>query len=48
LNVNEFITMHDAREKLQAWKDDYSALRSRGSLGDLTPSEFATTLSGQP
>jgi putative transposase len=47
LNVNEFITMHDAREKLQAWKEDYNALRPHGSLGNLTPSEFARMRSGQ-
>ncbi len=48
LNVNEFITMHDAREKLRAWQDDYNHHRPHGSLGHLTPSEFATMRSGQP
>ena len=48
LNVNEFITMLDAREKLKAWQDDYNHRRPHGSLGHLTPSEFATIRSEQP
>lgn len=47
-NVNEFVTMHDAREKLKAWQDDYNTCRPHGSLGHLTPSEFATKRSGKP
>jgi putative transposase len=42
VNVNEFITMPDVREKLKAWPDDYSHRRPHGLLGHLTPSEFAT------
>jgi len=48
LNVNEFITMHEVHEKLKAWQDDYNHCRPHGSLGHLTPSEFATMRSGQP
>ena len=48
LNVNEFITMPDVREKLTAWQYDYNHRRPHGSLGHLTPSEFATMRSGQP
>jgi len=48
LNVNEFITLHDAREKLRAWQDDYNHHRPHGSLGDLTPSEFVSSRSVQP
>lgn len=40
LNVNEFITMHDVRQKLLAWQHDYNHFRPHGSLGHLTPSEF--------
>ena len=32
--------MHDVREKLQAWQDDYNHHRPHGSLGHLTPTEF--------
>jgi hypothetical protein len=32
LNVNEFITMEDARQKLKAWQADYNDFRPHGSL----------------
>lgn len=48
LNVHEFVTLHDAQQKLQAWQDDYNHQRPHGSLGHLTPSEFARTRSVQP
>lgn len=48
LNANAFVTMHEAREKLKAWQDDYNTRRPHGSLGHLTPSEFATMRSGKP
>ena len=38
----------DVRERLKAWKDDYNTERPHGSLGHLTPSEFAQRRSGQP
>jgi len=47
LNVNEFITMQDAREKLKVWRHDYSHHRSHGSLGHLPPSEFVRKRSDQ-
>ncbi len=40
LNVYEFITMHDMREKMRAWQHDCNVHRPHGSLGHLTPSEF--------
>jgi hypothetical protein len=33
--------MQDVRARLKAWKDDYNNRRPHGSLGHLTPSEFA-------
>ena len=48
LNTHEFVTMQDVRERLKAWKDDYNTERPHGSLGHLTPSEFAQRRSGQP
>ena len=47
LNVHEFITMHDMRERLRAWQHDYNVHRPHGSLGHLTPSEFVKLRSGQ-
>jgi putative transposase len=48
LNAHEFMTMQDVRERLMAWKDDCNNRRPHGSLGRLTPREFARTRSGQP
>jgi putative transposase len=41
LNVTEFTSLEHARATLSAWKDDYNHRRPHGSLGHLTPSEFA-------
>jgi putative transposase len=41
LNVNEFATLHEARVRLQSWQQDYNHHWPHGSLGRLTPSEFA-------
>lgn len=43
LNVNEFLSLNDARVKLEAWRRDYNECRPHGSLGQLTPSEYART-----
>ena len=48
LNAHEFITMHDVRERLIAWQQDYNTCRPHGSLGHLTPSEFRRRRSEQP
>jgi len=42
LNVHEFTTLDEVRAVLEAWRDDYNHRRPHGSLGHLTPSEFAT------
>lgn len=44
----KLITMHGVHEKLKAWQHDYNHHRPHGSLGHLTPSEFATMRSEQP
>jgi putative transposase len=41
LNVNEFTSIDHARDTLRAWQDDYNQRRPHGSLGHLTPTEFA-------
>jgi putative transposase len=41
LNVHEFATLDAVRAVLKAWRDDYNHHRPHGSLGRLTPSEFA-------
>jgi putative transposase len=41
LNENWFISLDDARRIIARWKDEYNDVREHGSLGGLTPSEFA-------
>ena len=41
LNVTEFTSLDHARAVLAAWRDDYNHCRPHGSLGHLTPSEYA-------
>jgi putative transposase len=41
LNVHLFWTIEDAQEKLVAWQIDYNEVRPHGSLGQLTPREYA-------
>ena len=41
LNANEFTSIEHARSTLQSWREDYNHRRPHGSLGNLTPSEFA-------
>jgi putative transposase len=41
LNVNEFASIEDAKHKIEVWRQDYNHHRPHGSLGHLTPNEFA-------
>lgn len=41
LNVNWFLSLDDAREKIAHWRREYNEFRPHSSLGDLTPNEFA-------
>lgn len=40
LNVHLFFGVVDAREKLEAWRQDYNLVRPHSSLEHLTPREF--------
>jgi putative transposase len=40
LNENWFLSLEDAREKIEAWRAHYNAERPHGALGDLSPNEF--------
>jgi len=40
LNVHWFLSLSDAREKIERWRLDYNEFRPHSSLGNLTPSEF--------
>jgi putative transposase len=41
LNANVFVSLYDSRQKIEAWRIDYNEHRPHGSLGNLTPREFA-------
>lgn len=41
LNEHVFVSLHDAREKIENWRQDYNANRPHRSLKQLTPEEFA-------
>ena len=41
LNMHWFLSLDDAREKIEAWRIDYNEYRPHQSLADKTPKEFA-------
>jgi len=41
LNENWFLSLADARDKIEQWRDDYNYYRPHSSLGNLSPVEFA-------
>jgi len=45
LNVNWFLSLEDAREKIERWRVEYNEFLPHSSLGDLTPQEFADQFS---
>jgi putative transposase len=40
LNVNWFLSLEDAREKITVWRMEYNNFRPHSSLGNLTPRDF--------
>jgi putative transposase len=49
LNQHVFVSLDDARQKIEAWRRDYNEVRPHSSLGNLTPDEFSrTTTSHNP
>ena len=42
LNVQQFLSLADARQTIEAWRCDYNHVRPHSSLGHLTPNEFIT------
>jgi len=42
LNVQQSISLADAKDKIEAWRIDYNQHRPHGSLGHLTPTEYAS------
>lgn len=43
LNVNEFESIAQAREKIEQWRLYYNLQRPHGALGNLTPTEYASS-----
>jgi putative transposase len=42
LNVNWFLSLEDARGKIEAWRRHYNERRSHCALEDVPPREFAS------
>ena len=42
LNTNWFQTLLEAKQVIEAWKQEYNESRPHRSLGERTPSEFAS------
>lgn len=40
LNLHWFLSLEDARQTIEAWRNDYNRVRPHSSLGGLTPEEF--------
>jgi hypothetical protein len=43
LNQSWFLSLEDAKEKIEAWREEYNSSRPHGALDNLTPREFAET-----
>jgi putative transposase len=41
LNENWSLSLPDARDKIESWRQDYNCIRPHSSLDNLTPQEFA-------
>jgi putative transposase len=48
LNTHWFLSLADARSKIDAWRRDYNECRPHTSLGWLTPVEFASSAGVNP
>lgn len=42
LNQHWFLSLEDAKVKIEAWRREYNSQRPHSSLGNLTPEEFAS------
>jgi len=43
LDSHWFLSLYDARSKIEAWRRDYNESRPHTALGWLTPTEYATS-----
>jgi len=44
LNVNWFLSLEDARDKIEQWRRDYNEYRPHSSLGGMPPREYTRQL----
>lgn len=44
LNVNWFLSLDDAKQKIEAWRKEYNCWRPHSSLDNMTPSDFAKAM----
>jgi transposase InsO family protein len=47
LNVNWFLSLEDAEEKIESWRREYNEWRPHGSLDNLTPMQYRKIHGGQ-
>lgn len=47
LNENQFVSLQDAKTKIESWRMDYNTERPHSSLNGLTPAEFADKMRQQ-
>lgn len=48
LNTHWFLSLDDAREKIEKWRMDYNCFRPHSSIGDTAPAVFAKTFRVTP
>ena len=48
LNSHWFLSLADARAKIEAWRRDYNESRPHTALGWLTPAEYAASVGVNP
>jgi putative transposase len=48
LNVNWFLSLEDAKEKIELWRTEYNGFRPHSSLEDRTPQEVHEKMKNKP
>jgi putative transposase len=48
LNMHWFLSLDDARGKIEAWRREFNESRPHTSLGFMTPTEFASSAGVNP
>ena len=47
LNEHIFVSLEDARRKIETWREDYNTHRPHQSLNNMTPDEFAASITDE-